>query len=875
MKVIKPQKLGVLTRLYEHEGHAFMAVAVFVFFPFEQPDRLLPEVAMWQFLAQELGDTPLDDGMNKLHGEVLVHGSCYTPGSEPETTCPVRISIGSVDKALYVIGNRTWESGVPTEPEPFTEMPLSWENAFGGEGFAENPLGKGFSPEDGTALPTVELPKRLIGSLKDCPTPAGYGAYDFSWPQRLSKVGTYDDKWLKTRFPGFADDVDWTLFNVAPEDQQIEGFFEPGTGFAVENMHPAEPRQHGSLPSVLVRCFANRSTPDGEAFDEIRTRIDTVHLFPHERLGIAVYRGLKLIREDDARDVLQLVVTAEAPDVTKSVEHYQAVLEQRLKPKNPAVLLRESDLLPPDPGGSPHPNETFSDMASLLKREKCLRRNLRQGAQKRIDALRADLESRGQDASSVEDLPPEEEVPRGEALAEYVEVKRAEAAEYKKKVEVQKAEAEAKARALAEKHGLDFDQLVADAKEKLGGPPKFSADEELDKLDSARQLGVNAGVPLPHVEARLADPKFKQKLLLTEQKLEMVYRKSAHLREPAPAVDQDRALELRDEVSMKVAAGISLDCRDLTGADLSGLKLAGADLSGAFLENADLSDADLSGANLDRAVLARAKLDGARLSDASLEETNLGSASLVSVQAPGANLTRTLLAGADLARADFSGAKLERTNLEDAHFANTDFSRVQAAGLVALDANWSGLVLRGAKLERCTFIKCDLTGVDFAESEFEKVVFVGVRAERASFRNAQVPGFCLAKGCSLAGADFTGAQLVGANLRDANLTGADFSDANLEGADLSGADLTEAKLPRVQAVGARFFRADLSRAVLDQANLMNGALGHVNAAGTSFREANLFRADMARMRADPETSLEGAFIKRVRVVAPRKDDGEV
>src|SRR5262249_23801686 len=146
------------------------------------------------------------------------------------TASSVRVQLDTIDKTLYVVGNRRFTTAGMTEPESFTEMPLTWRYAFGGEGFALNPLGKGFaSIEEGGErthpLPNIEHPDHLIQSPKDKPSPAGFGSYDPTWPQRFSKVGTYDEAWYKERFPGYAKDMDWSYFNTAPPDQQIEGYF--------------------------------------------------------------------------------------------------------------------------------------------------------------------------------------------------------------------------------------------------------------------------------------------------------------------------------------------------------------------------------------------------------------------------------------------------------------------------------------------------------------------------------------------------------------------------------------------------------------------------------------------------------------------------
>src|SRR5262249_35834510 len=152
--------------------------------------------------------TVFDEGMSKPDGELLVHGRCFPPGGKRAATY-VRVQLGPIDKKLAVVGDRVWKHGVPTDPQPFTEMPIDWAHAFGGVGVAENPLGKGFAPVlfDGVEihpLPNIEIDGRLITSPRERPRPAGFSPYELTWPQRFAKVGTYDEEWFRTRFPGVA-----------------------------------------------------------------------------------------------------------------------------------------------------------------------------------------------------------------------------------------------------------------------------------------------------------------------------------------------------------------------------------------------------------------------------------------------------------------------------------------------------------------------------------------------------------------------------------------------------------------------------------------------------------------------------------------------
>ena len=255
MKVIKPQTLGLLTRVIERGGECFLVVAPLVFFEIGSNPCVLKEAEMWKALS-ELGDQILDPVLPKLRGEVFVWGCAY-PEPPPKATSVVRLRLGRVDKQLFVVGDREWHKGVPTDPGPFEKMPITWARAFGGEGYGANPTGKGFPHrgEDGSPLPNVEDPAHMIRAPRDRPMSAGLAPQDMTWPERRKLLGTYDKKWQETRYPGFPDDMLWSATNLAPPDQQIDGFFRGDEAFSVDGMHPTKARVEGKLPGLSTRVF--------------------------------------------------------------------------------------------------------------------------------------------------------------------------------------------------------------------------------------------------------------------------------------------------------------------------------------------------------------------------------------------------------------------------------------------------------------------------------------------------------------------------------------------------------------------------------------------------------------------------------------------
>jgi uncharacterized protein YjbI with pentapeptide repeats len=870
VKTLKPQRLSVMTRVFDSGKRTYLVVTVMAMFPFGAPRHLTHEVSLWKTAMGALPPgSVLDLGMPKPRGELLVSGSAFAPGKVARPVCAVRARLGAIDKTLYVIGDRRWGFGGATEPEPFLTMPITWERAFGGEGYAENPLGVGLSKGDGEGrpLPNIEDPARLVKTPGDRPPPAGFGAYDITWPQRARRLGTYDQAWAEERYPGVARDFDLEAFNTAPDDQRIDGAFRGDEPFCVENMHEERPLLEGRLPGLAARVFFTQRTPAGDALREPTMRLDTVHLFPNAEMGLLIFRGMLDIEEDDAADVVSLLAACEELGAPRPVAHYERVLAQRLDTKEAYKhVLRDDDLLPPRPEG-PAPGTDESEMSDLVATEGLARRNARLGAQREREGARARLREQGLDPDRYgpPPLPPEEPPPAADQLGTFVaqastalEAQQASAAD-------EKAKAEREARELFARSGLDYDAAVTKARKDAAGPPKFSAARELERLRDVATMARNGGVGMPDVEAQLADPRLEPRLRSLEERLVEAYRRFGHLGAEADPMAGDDSTRARDAVIAALAARESLAGRDLTGADLSGLDLRGASLRGAFLEAASLAGADLTGADLTDAVLVRADLTGATLVEVKAARANLGGARLARARLDRAKLAGAIFTGADLTDAGFCGAELERADLSEAKVARTDLGGASAQRLQILRTDLRGLLCAGADLRRAVLLEVDVSGVDFSGADLTSAVFLTARADGAIFRGATLDNVRVVERSSLRGVDLTGASMKQANLRGTAMAGAILTEALLEQVDLSECDLTGARLERARAREARFVRADLTGARLSQIDLLSAFLTKARLAGADFSGASLFRADLSGAKGDADTRFDGANVKQVRV----------
>lgn len=338
MKVFKKKNHSLFLKPFGVEAKLYLALTVFIYFDLNSPDDPLTEQELWKTIPEQLKPVPvLDGGMPKPRGEVLVTGSCFSPRGTTRKASTVSFRVGGLSKELAVFGDRFWQRNggvmsVISDPAPFSEMPLTWKNAFGGPGFLDNPLGKGMGPVAGsdgqqlTPLPNVEYRDNLIGAPSDVPEPAGFGVVDMMNPKRQKKTGTYDDTWLKERWPYFPDDMNYEYFNCAPEDQYIEGFFKGGEAIEILNMHPDVPLIRSRVPELRIRCFVTKKEApksEVELFQEVTTHVDTLWLFPSILRGVAMYRGVTGIWDEEYEDVLRILIATErACDKPLPLEHY-------------------------------------------------------------------------------------------------------------------------------------------------------------------------------------------------------------------------------------------------------------------------------------------------------------------------------------------------------------------------------------------------------------------------------------------------------------------------------------------------------------------------------------------------------------------------
>jgi len=144
-------------------------------------------------LETEFGVFPPDDYPFRSKVELIVVGTATS--AKPVRSLEVSVRAGKFSHRLVVFGDRRWLRGqdgklVPSEPQPFVEMKLGLDNAFGGTSeyggdplpHPLNPKGKGFYASEelavGQPLPNVEQPDALVTKWSDQPPVATWAPVD-------------------------------------------------------------------------------------------------------------------------------------------------------------------------------------------------------------------------------------------------------------------------------------------------------------------------------------------------------------------------------------------------------------------------------------------------------------------------------------------------------------------------------------------------------------------------------------------------------------------------------------------------------------------------------------------------------------------------
>lgn len=255
-----------------------------------------------------------DFASRKARCDVLFKAQAHAPQGRPVKHLDVAVQVGTMAKAIHVVGNRRWEKDVllvrHSEPEAFTTMPLHYGRAFGGsvtytedgktlyDTYAANPVGVGYSKHTafatlhGMALPNLEMSGRPLRRSDETYPAVALSPVARNFYPRYTFAGTYDQRWKDETAPFLPADFDARFFQCAPDDQQI-AYPVGGEEVRLVNMMPGRVDVQFNLPplgGMVVRVLDQNLQ-----VTEIEAMPDILYFEPDEARFSVVWRaGMRL-----------------------------------------------------------------------------------------------------------------------------------------------------------------------------------------------------------------------------------------------------------------------------------------------------------------------------------------------------------------------------------------------------------------------------------------------------------------------------------------------------------------------------------------------------------------------------------------------------
>lgn len=266
----------------------------------------------------------------KPAAEVIVNGTARAPNGKPVREMQVGFMFAGLRKVLNVVGDRIYDAGSYSQPQPFKSMPIIYERAYGGtvpDGPMDrrNPLGVGYrhaasaDPKVRTHAPNITYPNEPFTSPSDQPRPAGFGPLGRSWLPRLPLAGTYDEAWLTSQWPLPPKDYDPRYNLCTPSDQQLPEI-RGGESVSVVGMTPGG-RWNFRIPKVVAPIkliYEDRA-------EESAFRPDTVIIEP-DLARMTLKARIAIVTRRNAKPLLQIAFGQVTPGYILAVRKRKAYI---------------------------------------------------------------------------------------------------------------------------------------------------------------------------------------------------------------------------------------------------------------------------------------------------------------------------------------------------------------------------------------------------------------------------------------------------------------------------------------------------------------------------------------------------------------------
>ena len=848
MKSIKPNNMALAFKIHVLDNKELLSISAFATFSFNLNEpRLFDEQELWSLAKLNLGkDEILDFGAPKHRSEFLVYGSCYS--QQPTRGIGVYVQVANISKTLVIMGQHSWSTFGITEVSYFSCMPINYSNAYGGEEYALNPLGKGYSSKtsEQIELPNIIDPNYPITSKADRPQPAGFTAYPIMWPQRMNYMGKIDNKYFTESWPHLPKGTNPEFFNAAPQDQRLTGFFKGNETFTIKNMHPQNNVQNSKLPELRARMFIVQKTENGdEVFKELTTQAETLWLFPNQEAGTLLYRGSTEVIDEEYSDVNYLYAVWEhLSEAPKTIDFYYQQFNHEINPPQeiaappePSLVAEEIPEITPEvatmaaPEEAPTVNPALEKAMDELKEMEATLSAQLKATNINLDAAKADLLKKATPAANT-------------APADLNTII--------KQLETQNAD-------LAKKFNLtanDTAKLLAKSNPTTTPPV---AQDVITKLNAS-------GIKNPEFESSLI------KLEQLNQSLPKVEESEQKIEDPVipeasstPPITEESILlaapMTTEEVVKKYNFNKNLSNLDLSNLDLGQLNFSEADFSNTILENTNFKESTLN----------NTKFINSRLNNANFFKSSLSNATFVGSYAATANfeeanLTSTKIDGSDFNSCNFNNSTISNATFNQSNFESSNFSNAKAIQLTTINCIFAACNFSKADFSKALLQQSDLSNAlidqtNFTSIEAPELKLFGTTGLKPCFKYANLDNSRADENTHLNKANFSHATIATSTWEGMQMSDSDLTGVTLNNSNFSGCKFQNVRLELALAKNTNFSKTQFNNCDLNRINLFKGSLRRSLMNDVDLRYSNLFGVDLYKAKL-VNTNLKGTNINR-------------
>ncbi len=787
---------------------------------------------VWKLAKKAMGDKSVfDEGLPKHKSEFLAFGSCFRSDADSQPLS-VNVDVGQVKKQLVVYGDRHFKSGgIISTPEPFHEMPISPEYAFGGAGYPLNPMGKGASQASSTdnkALPNIESLQRLMTHYGDTVPVSGFWSLSADHPDRVSLLGKFDQTWFKTRWPDLPLDTQPAYFQVAPTDQRFNGFLTGNESISITHMHESISHIQAKLPGVRARLVYENMEEPGTLLHEVATTCETLYLFPNELFGLILFRGLIPLGTQNNADELKIYADIEPINtpllgaeslVDKILQSGNLGAPSDNKIKAPSSNATENKPLPA--------GESSSDSTLPPKPE---------SEKSTSNALKQKMDSLGKSISETMSK-------LGVSEADIAKLtKQQEKKNTASGNDIDKVLSKTKTAMLGlfKNYNIDEKQLA----QQLMGSPKTQALGQKLAQSGAGVAGLFASMEQALASIRTPPPPAKTDKPLPPDVPE------AQSPPPEPEAKPELAkVYIRGDVEAMLAqgqtnfAGLKFSSLDLSALDFSGVDFSNSQLDGVNFSGSTLIKTRFDQAVLKEAIFSKVKAEGATFKSSSIQGAHWDAASLTACDFTDADCT-----GSNFASVQFKGSTLSATALFDCNLSAALFDQCTIVKAHMDGANLSAVKFIATNMSGSTFVKSRCIGSEFVESDLTKTNFGSAAGNGLVVKKCNFDDSMTDKSTVFSRSTFTDTTLNRVNWQGITALGCTFSNTKMVGSLFSKASFNFNRFETVDARGASFDGASFQSADLLSSNFMEASLKASNLEGAKIIGSNLFASNLLQAK---------------------------